>query len=84
MDKVVMARKGIFLVRFLAMDTRDKVLNGYYFFDNKPLIMKPWDVEMDLEKEELRYLPIWIQLKLNFKYWGERALFKIVKEIGQL
>lgn len=78
-----MVMKGIFLVRFMAMDTRDKILTGYYFFDNKPLIMKPWDAEMDLEKEELRYLPIWIQLKLNFNYWGERALFKIVKQIGQ-
>lgn len=43
----------------------------------------PWDAEMDMEKEELHYLPIWIQLRLNFKYWGERAAFKIIRQIGQ-
>lgn len=67
----------------MAMDIRDKVLEGYYFFDNKHLIMKPWDAEMNMENEELPYLPVWIQLRLNFKYQDERALFKIVRQIGQ-
>ncbi|XP_056687876.1 uncharacterized protein [Spinacia oleracea] len=38
---------------------------------------------MDMEKPELQCVPIWVQLKLNFKYWGERALFKIVAQIGR-
>ncbi|XP_021850472.2 uncharacterized protein [Spinacia oleracea] len=45
--------------------------------------MKPWSVDMDMEKEEIRSVPIWIQLKLNIKYWGEKALFKIVNQIGK-
>lgn len=48
----------------------------------KPLIMKPWNSEMDMEKEELRSFPIWVQLMLNIKYWEEKALFKIRSQIG--
>lgn len=41
-DKVTLVKKGIFLVRFHAMDSRYHVLNGHYFFDNKPLVVKQW------------------------------------------
>lgn len=36
------------------MDYRDKVIQGHYFFDNKPLIVKPWTSDMDVEKEEIK------------------------------
>ncbi|XP_056698601.1 uncharacterized protein [Spinacia oleracea] len=82
-DKVVMVRKGVFLVRFLTMDSRDKVLKGHYFFDSKPLILKPWNSDMNMDTPELQSVPIWVQLKLNFKYWGEKALFKIVAQLSK-
>ncbi|XP_021867167.2 uncharacterized protein [Spinacia oleracea] len=44
---------------------------------------KPWSVDMDMEKEEIKSVPIWIQLSLNFKYWGEKSLFKIVSQLGK-
>ena len=40
-DKVAMVKRGMFLVRFQTMDARDQVLVGHFFFDKKPLIMKP-------------------------------------------
>lgn len=49
----------------------------------KPLIMKPWNAEMDMEKEELKSFPIRVQLMLNIKYWEEKALFKIGSQIGR-
>ncbi|XP_048501503.1 uncharacterized protein LOC125497846 [Beta vulgaris subsp. vulgaris] len=82
-DKVAMIHKGVFIVRFSTMENRDKVLSGHFFFDNKPLILKPWVADMDFMKEDLRSVPVWIQLKLNIKYWGEKALFKIVEQIGK-
>lgn len=82
-DKVIMVKKGIYLVRFLTMDMRDKVLLGHHFFDSKPVIVKPWSVEMDIEKEEVKSVPIWVQMQLNFKYWGEKSLFKIVHQFGK-
>ncbi|XP_048490011.1 uncharacterized protein LOC125491972 [Beta vulgaris subsp. vulgaris] len=82
-DKVAMIHKGVFIVRFSSMDNRDKILLGHYFFDNEPLILKSWVADMDFMKEDLRSVPVWIQLKLNIKYWGEKALFKIVEQIGK-
>ncbi|XP_056697428.1 uncharacterized protein [Spinacia oleracea] len=64
------------------MDMRDNVTSGHYFFDNKPMVVKPWTVDMDMEKEDLKSVPIWIQLRLNFKYCGEKSMFKIVSQLG--
>lgn len=77
-DKVAMIKRGVFLVRFNAMDSRDLVLNEHYFFDRKPLIMKPWSPDIDFVKEDIKTLPIWVQLRLPLKYWGEHSLHKIV------
>lgn len=69
-DKVSMVKKGVYLVRFQTMESRDKVLAGHNFFDSKPLILRPWSVHMNMEQEEIRVVPIWIQLKFKFKYLG--------------
>lgn len=46
--------------------------------------MKAWDVDMDLSKNNIRTVPIWMQLEnLDLKYWGQRALFKIVGQISE-
>lgn len=84
-DTVGSPRYGLFLVRFHTEQDRDEVLNGgYLFFNNRPVVMKAWDVDMDLSKNNIRIVPIWIQLEeLDLKYWGERALFKIVGQIGE-
>lgn len=70
MDKVVLLKKGV--SRFRTMEKRDFVLaGGAPFFDSKALIMKAWDANMDIEKENFDVLPTWVQLKVDFKYWGE-------------
>lgn len=73
-DKVVMVKKGMFIIRFHAMGVRDKVLGGSYFFDHKPVIMKAWSHDMDFEKEDPKVVPIWIQVKIGLKYWGDREI----------
>ena len=74
MDKVVVISKGVYLVRFNAMDSRESVLQGHYFFDSKPVIMKPCHPDLALDKESSQSLPIWVQLKLGLKYWGRENL----------
>ncbi|KAL2930930.1 adenylate kinase [Bienertia sinuspersici] len=84
-DKVIGLQKGMFLIRFTTMEKRDMILGlERPFFDSKPLIMKPWTEDMDLSKEIDKTIPIWIQVSVHFKYWGIRALEKIVKPIGRL
>ncbi|KAL2893861.1 hypothetical protein RDABS01_009770 [Bienertia sinuspersici] len=84
-DKVIGLQKGMFLIRFNTMEQRDIILGlERPFFDSKPMIMKPWTEDMDLSKEIDKTIPIWIHVAVHFKYWGIRALEKIVKPIGKL
>lgn len=85
-DKVASVDKGVFIVRFTTIVNRDKVLNGgFQFFHKKPMIIKAWTPELDLSKEVMRIVPMWIQLhNLDLKYWGERSLFKIAGLIGKV
>ncbi|XP_074305653.1 uncharacterized protein LOC141640873 [Silene latifolia] len=71
-DKISFLPNGIFLVRFKEMKDKKEVLNaGYHMFDNKPLIVKPWQEDIDLLKEEVKVMPAWIQIHgLPLKFWG--------------
>ncbi|XP_056689969.1 uncharacterized protein [Spinacia oleracea] len=85
-DKVALVGRGMFLVRFTTMENCQKVINGgFQFFDGKPVILKPWNADMDISKDPVKKLPIWIQLpNLEVKYWGEKSLSKIVSQIGTM
>ncbi|KAL9243859.1 hypothetical protein vseg_017698 [Gypsophila vaccaria] len=82
-DRICFMPTGAFLVRFKQREMQEKVLNsGYYMFDNKPVIIKPWREDVDLEKEEVKTVPTWIRLhKLPIKYWG-KCLSRIAKLVG--
>ncbi|XP_062118716.1 uncharacterized protein LOC133832381 [Humulus lupulus] len=84
-DKVGILSSGIFIIRFLSMDVRDRILDGGYLFcGNKPLIMKAWNPVDDFSNEDIDSVPTWVHLGgLDIKYWGDRSLFKIVGQIGK-
>ncbi|XP_062075912.1 uncharacterized protein LOC133780045 [Humulus lupulus] len=84
-DKVRILSSGIFIIRFLSMEVRDRILEGgYLFFGNKPLIMKAWNPVDDFSKEDIDSVPTWVHLGgLDINYWGDRSLFKIVGQIGK-
>lgn len=82
-DKTAMLSHGMFIVRFLSLEDRDKALNTRPFFDRKPLIMKPWTADMDLQKGDVKNIPIWVKIhELDFKYWGDKCLPKIIDQLG--
>lgn len=84
-DKVAGINKGVFIVRFKTMEQCDKVLVVERpFFDYKPMIMKPWNPDVHFAKDEVRTIPIWVNVHVNFKYWGFTVLEKIVQSIGSL
>lgn len=58
---------------------------GSFYFDHKPLIVKPWSPDLSMEDCQEVRVPIWIQLpNLQLKYWGVRCLSKLVESIGDL
>uniref|UniRef100_A0A803PTY7 Reverse transcriptase domain-containing protein n=1 Tax=Cannabis sativa TaxID=3483 RepID=A0A803PTY7_CANSA len=84
-DKVKLLTYGIFLIRFHSVEIRDEILNGgYIFFNKRPVIMKPWDPNTNFRREDVKQVPIWVQLEeLELKYWSQKSLFKIVGQVGK-
>lgn len=83
-DKIVVVRKGVFLVRFDSIEDKDRVLShGFYYFNRKPFIVKGWNPDLDLNTDSLTSIPLWIQLpELDIKYWGVSSLSKICSVLG--
>ena len=51
------------------MEKKDLVLSeSNPFFDNKSMIVREWEQDMDITKEYFEVIPTWIQLRLDFKY----------------
>lgn len=69
-NKIVMLKNGVVLIRFdTAVGKQEVIEGGIYHFDNKPFIVKDWNPDMNFSKKELRTVPIWIRLPgLDFKY----------------
>ena len=54
-----------------------------FYFDNRPMIVKPWNQEMDLGTESITSLPIWVRfMELDIKYWGMASLSKLGSMLG--
>ncbi|KAJ8423089.1 hypothetical protein Cgig2_023116 [Carnegiea gigantea] len=77
--RVIQVRKGVFLVRFGNLQDKMAVeKRGVYYFDSKPLLVKGWNLEMDLNTKAIKSLPLWVQFpNLDIKYWGFESLSKI-------
>ncbi|KAJ8419487.1 hypothetical protein Cgig2_008717 [Carnegiea gigantea] len=83
-DKILMVKKGLFLVRFIHLQDKLTVeRRGIYYFDKKPFLVKGWYPEMDLDTESIKSLPLWVQFpNLDFKYWGLESLSKLRSLLG--
>ncbi|XP_074289004.1 uncharacterized protein LOC141614147 [Silene latifolia] len=57
--------------------------SGHFLFHNKPMIIRPWSPKVELTKEEVKSVPVWVRLhKLPLKFWG-KSLSKIDNLVGQ-
>ncbi|KAL2933933.1 Sensory neuron membrane protein 1 [Bienertia sinuspersici] len=84
-DKIIELQKGLYLVRLTKIENRDKTLNMEGpFFHSKPMVIKAWKEEMDLTKEVVKTIAIWVKIAMAFKYWGLRALEKIIRHVDKL
>ncbi|XP_009594786.2 uncharacterized protein [Nicotiana tomentosiformis] len=84
-NKIVMLKNGIILVRFDSeLGENEVVQGGIYHFDNKPFIVKAWSPNMEFTREEMHTVPIWVKFSgLNFKYWSAKGLSKIGSLVGK-
>ncbi|XP_019225380.1 PREDICTED: uncharacterized protein LOC109206958 [Nicotiana attenuata] len=84
-DKATVVNKGVFHVRFQSEEARNRTVEeGVQMFDKKPIGIKPWKQDIDMKKETIDRIPIWIRLiGLDIKYWGKSALTKIAVMVGK-
>ncbi|XP_074297639.1 uncharacterized protein LOC141628386 [Silene latifolia] len=73
-----------FTTEDIKTESREALLkSGYYLFDNKPVVIKPWDVNMDLVKEKVDVVPVCVRLSgIPLKFWG-KCLPRIAGLVGK-
>ncbi|XP_050215040.1 uncharacterized protein LOC126666126 [Mercurialis annua] len=75
----------MFLFEFDLEDGCNKVLGaGPYTFDQRPLMLKKWSPRMSMDPNEIRSVPIWIQLPdLPWEFLSPSILSKIGSFCGK-
>ncbi|XP_074293205.1 uncharacterized protein LOC141620164 [Silene latifolia] len=83
-DRVSFMDNGIFLVRLQSSECKEALLSsGYYMFDNKPIVIKPWNVDVELVKAKVDVVPVLIKMAgIPLKFWGD-CLPKIAGLVGK-
>ncbi|XP_074299071.1 uncharacterized protein LOC141630094 [Silene latifolia] len=71
-ERVSFLDNGVFIVRFTKNKDREAFLQpGYYLYDNKPIVIKPWTADMVLVKAKDDVVPAWVKLfNIPLKFWG--------------
>lgn len=71
-------------MRFENVQDKEQVVKeGVYFFYSKPFVVKGWNPDMDLQTENIKSLPLWIQFpELDINYWGSDSLSKVCSVLG--
>ncbi|KAK4724533.1 hypothetical protein R3W88_027312 [Solanum pinnatisectum] len=78
-EKIAQVNRRVFMVRFLESEERDAVVKeGVITFDKKPIVIKQWKPDIEVMKEIVDKVPLWIKMPgLEAKYWGKVAPTKI-------
>ena len=58
LDQIIQVRKGLFLVRFVhVLDKISVEKRGFYFFGNKPFVVKGWNADLELNIDHMKTPP---------------------------
>ncbi|KAL3519154.1 hypothetical protein ACH5RR_021743 [Cinchona calisaya] len=86
-DYVTLDASGVTEVYIFQFETEEAKIhvleNLPWPFQSKMLYLKTWTPEMDMSKDELTFVPIWVKFpKLKLHYYTARTLSKSVSRIG--
>lgn len=81
---VLFHEDGYYIFRFKTIKDKDNVLqSGPYFYRNKPVILRQWEIDFDFEEDIIRQIPIRVKFpKLPVGYWSVEALSKVASAVG--
>ncbi|XP_074292360.1 uncharacterized protein LOC141619231 [Silene latifolia] len=71
-------------LNFWKPSSKEAVLKqGHFLFDNKPPIVRNWTANIELTKDNVKNVPVWIKLwDLRLKFWG-KCLPRIAGLVGK-
>ncbi|XP_020266869.1 uncharacterized protein LOC109842400 [Asparagus officinalis] len=83
--KVCLLKPGLFLFKFKSKEEMEDILvNGLWFFVSRPLLLKVWSNDEDIEKINDNVYPLRIQLPgLILNLWSSNAISKIASQVGR-
>ncbi|XP_020266897.1 uncharacterized protein LOC109842429 [Asparagus officinalis] len=62
---------------------REVLEAGPWFFGSRPLVLKPWTIDMDMDKIQDYNYPMWVQFpNLRLNLWSSVGISKIASFIG--
>lgn len=62
--KVLMHDDGYFIFRYNTEEDKDLVIHsGAYYFNNKPIILRPGELDFEFDKAMLSVISIWVKLR---------------------
>lgn len=75
---------GFFVMKFADHGDMQKVIDaGPYFYNNRPIVMRPWSESYRFENDVLKTMPLWIRLpNLPLHYWSIDSLSRIGSLLG--
>ncbi|XP_020261132.1 uncharacterized protein LOC109837342 [Asparagus officinalis] len=85
LPEICLLKPGLFLFKFKNLEDMSIILeNGPWFLGSRPLLLKSWSIDDELEKRKDSVYPVWIHLPgLRLNLWNERSISKIASLIGK-
>ncbi|XP_019253837.1 PREDICTED: uncharacterized protein LOC109232524 [Nicotiana attenuata] len=82
---VLLHDDGYFIFKFDSMEDKNLIMqNGPYTFNGKPMILKDWDPNFQIQNESMRIVPIWVNFPgLPIQCWAEENLGRIACLLGK-
>ncbi|GJV58154.1 RNA-directed DNA polymerase, eukaryota, reverse transcriptase zinc-binding domain protein [Tanacetum coccineum] len=79
-----LTRLGLFFFQFSSTDGLNSMLeNGPWFIRNHPLILRKWNSDVDLLKEDVGNVPVWVKLHgVPITAFSEDGLSAIATKVG--
>ncbi|XP_022857391.1 uncharacterized protein LOC111378428 [Olea europaea var. sylvestris] len=85
LQEVLSSDAGFYFFKFDSLRQALLVLEGApWHMANRPLILKRWEPNMTLAKENLRCIPVWVKLyNIPFEYWTTKGLSHVASAVGR-
>ncbi|XP_020272640.1 uncharacterized protein LOC109847811 [Asparagus officinalis] len=83
--EISILKAGVFLFKFKNKEEMCDILGrGPWFFGSRPLLLKTWAIDEDIDRMKECVYPMWIQLPgLKLNLWNAKAISKIFSIIGK-